>query len=68
MYMTKMQDIQKKSDSELIELVQSNRETVRQERFKDKVARKAGIIRNAKTEIARALTELNTRRNNKETK
>jgi ribosomal protein L29 len=68
MYMTNMQDIQKKSDSELTELVQASRETVRQERFKDKLARKASIIRNAKTEIARALTELSTRRRNKETK
>lgn len=63
-----MQDIQKKSDSELSELVQSNRETVRQERFKDKGSRKASIIKNAKTEIARALTELSTRRRNQETK
>ncbi len=68
MYMTNMQDILKKSDTELTELVESSRETVRQERFKDKIARKASIIRNAKTEIARALTELNTRRSNKETK
>lgn len=66
--MTKMQDIQKKSETELTELVQEARETVRQERFKDKFARKASIIRNAKTEIARALTELNTRRRNQETK
>lgn len=66
--MTKMQDIQKKSETELTDLVQEARETVRQERFKDKFARKASIIRNAKTEIARALTELNTRRRNQETK
>lgn len=65
--MTKMQDIQKKSDSELAQLVQSSRDELRQERFKDKMSRKAGIIRNAKTEIARALTELTARRN-KETK
>ena len=66
--MTKMQDIQKKSETELTDLVQEARETVRQERFKDKFARKASIKRNAKTEIARALTELNTRRRNQETK
>ncbi|MCD5381465.1 MAG: 50S ribosomal protein L29 [Candidatus Pacebacteria bacterium] len=65
--MTKMQDIQKKSDSELTELVQSSRDELRQERFKDKMSRKASVIRNAKTEIARALTELTARRN-KETK
>jgi len=63
--MTKMEDVRKKSDTELSELVQSARETVRLERFKDKFSRKAGIIRNAKTDIARALTELTTRQNNK---
>lgn len=63
-----MQDIRKKSDKELAELVQSSRETIRQERFKDVMSRKASIIRNAKTDIARALTELTTRRNNPETK
>jgi ribosomal protein L29 len=61
--MIKMQDIKKKSDSELVELVQTNRETVRLERFKDRFARKAGVIRGAKVEIARALTELSARRN-----
>lgn len=63
-----MEDVRKKSDGELSELVQSARETVRQERFKDRFSRKAGIIRNAKTEIARALTELTARKNNQETK
>ncbi len=63
-----MQDIRKKSVAELTETVQSARETVRQERFKDRFGRKASIIRNAKTEIARALTELSHRRNNPETK
>ncbi|MCA9359733.1 50S ribosomal protein L29 [Candidatus Kaiserbacteria bacterium] len=66
--MTKMQDIKKKSDAELTEMVQTARNTVREERFKDKFARKASIIRNAKTEIARALTELTARRNNGDTK
>jgi ribosomal protein L29 len=63
--MTTMQDIQKKSDAELTELVESARETVREERFKDAGSRKASVIRNAKTEIARALTELSARRNSK---
>lgn len=63
-----MQDIRKKSDTELTEVVQKGRETVRQERFKDKMSRKASIIRNAKTDIARALTELTERRRNGETK
>ncbi len=66
--MTNMQDIRKKSDSELTELVQKSRETIRQERFKEIMSRKASVIRNAKTEIARALTELTTRRRNPETK
>ncbi len=66
--MTNIKDIRKKADQELTELVQSARETVRLERFKDKMSRKASIVRNAKTEIARALTELNTRRSKLETK
>jgi len=49
-------------------MVQTARDTVRQERFKDKFARKASIIRNAKNEVARALTELSVRRSNPETK
>lgn len=63
-----MQDIRKKSDTELTEMVQSARETIREERFKDKFSRKANIVRNAKTEIARVLTELSARRRNPETK
>ncbi len=63
-----MQDIRKKSEVELAEMVQTARDTVRQERFKDKFARKASIIRNAKNEVARALTELSVRRSNPETK
>jgi ribosomal protein L29 len=60
--MTKMEDIRKKSEAELTDLVQNARETVRQERFKDRFSRKAGIIRQAKLEAARALTELSERR------
>jgi ribosomal protein L29 len=63
-----MQDMRKKTDAELTDLVQSARNTVREERFKDKFSRKASIIRSAKTEIARALTELSARRSNAETK
>ncbi len=66
--MTNMQDIKKKSDAELTEMVESARETVRQERFKDKFSRKASIIKKAKLETARALTELTARRRNQETK
>ncbi len=66
--MTNMQDIRKKSDKDLTEMVKESREAVRQERFKDAMSRKASVIRNAKTDAARALTELSTRRNNTETK
>ena len=68
MLMTNMQDIRKKTVADLTEMVQSARNTVREERFKDKFSRKAGIIRNAKTEIAQVLTELSVRRRNQETK
>ncbi len=59
--MIKMTDIRKKTPAELAELVRSARETVRAERFKDKFSRKASVIKTAKTEIARALTELTSR-------
>lgn len=60
--MTNMQDIRKKSDQELTELVQNAREAVRAERFKDKFSKNANVIRSSKKEVAQALTELNTRR------
>jgi ribosomal protein L29 len=63
-----MKDMQKKSDKELAELVAAARKTIREERFKDTMSRKASVIRNAKTDIARALTELSARRRNLETK
>lgn len=63
-----MLDIKKKSDRELTEMVQAARETIRLERFKDKFSRKASVIRGAKTEIARTLTELSARRRNLEIK
>jgi len=66
--MTNMQDIRQKSVAELVETVQTARETIRQERFKDRFSRKASIIQGAKTTVARALTELTARRRNNETK
>lgn len=66
--MTKMQDIREKTDAELGELVEKARETIRTERFKDRFGRKASVIRTAKLEIARALSELNVRRRNVKTK
>ena len=59
--MIKMTDIRKKTEAELAELVRAARETIRTERFKDKLSRKASVIKTAKTEIARALTELTSR-------
>jgi len=66
--MINMTDIRKKSETELTEVVEAARETLRTERFKDKFSRKANVIQNAKTEIARVLTELTDRRRNPETK
>jgi ribosomal protein L29 len=62
--MTKMQDLRKKSDAELVTAVQDARKTIQDERFKDTFSRKAATIRKAKVEVARALTELTARRNN----
>lgn len=59
-----MEDIRKKSEKDLEEMVASERETLRGERFKDKMSRKASVIRGAKKATARALTELNARRRN----
>ena len=64
--MTNMSEIRKKTEAELIELVNTTRETLRAERFKDKFSRKASVITGAKREIARALTQLTARRNNKD--
>jgi ribosomal protein L29 len=66
--MIKMSDIRKKTDAELIQMVEKARETVRTERFKDKFSRKANVITGAKKEIARLLTELTVRRRNVENK
>lgn len=63
-----MSDIKKKTDAELTTLVTEARDRVRQERFKDKFSKKANVITSAKTEIARALTELTYRRSNPEVK
>ncbi len=58
-----MSDITKKSDAELQALIATARESIQAERFKDPFSRKAGVIRDAKREIARALTEVTKRRN-----
>lgn len=64
MRMTTMENIKKQSDKELTETVAEARKTLREERFKDKFSRNVKDIHSAKTTIARALTELNSRRNN----
>lgn len=66
--MINMSDIRKKTDTELVELVEKARETLRVERFKDKFSRKANIITGAKKEIAQVLTELSVRRSNTDAK
>lgn len=64
----KMEDIKRQNDQELTELVSEQREILRQERFKDRMSRKASVIKNAKKNVAQALTELTSRRRNPQTK
>ena len=66
--MTNMQDLQKKSDAELVEAVQAARKATQDERFKDTFSRKPAVIQKSKKEVARVLTELNARRRNNETR
>jgi ribosomal protein L29 len=58
-----MTDIAGKTDAELQSIISAARVTIQTERFKDRFSRKAGIIRAAKLEIARAMTEISKRRN-----
>lgn len=62
--MVTMNDIKKKSDAELTDFITEQREVARSERFKDAFSKKAGTIRTAKQNIARALTEQTARRRN----
>lgn len=55
--MTKMSDIKKMSDKDLISLIREKREAVRGARF-NPTARDVRAVRNAKLELARALTEV----------
>lgn len=63
--MAKQKELQKeiiqKTDADLRTLITENREALRSERFKDKFSRKAGLIKEKKQQIARALTELKSR-------
>lgn len=61
-------DLQKKTDSELTELITATRKELQSERFKDRFTKKASIIKNAKLTIAQALTELNARAKQGDTK
>lgn len=67
--MSKKQTLQKeikgKTDQELANLIQENKKTLRTERFKDKFSKKAGVIKAAKRQVARAYTELTARSNTK---
>lgn len=69
--MTSMKDIQKKNDKDLVAFVKEKREETRSFRFGVAGAgtRDVRKVRTAKREIARALTELNSRtRNNNDAK
>lgn len=59
----KYQDIQKKTDAELTELVMTTRGELRTENFKDKFTKKSSVIQGTKKTIAQALTEITARRN-----
>lgn len=67
--MSKKQTLQKEirdqSDQDLRAFISKTKDTLRQERFKDKLSRKAGTVRNAKRQVARALTELTARQQTK---
>jgi ribosomal protein L29 len=56
--MTKMSDLQKKSDRELSDLIKEKREAMRQERFAiaGSKGRNVKAIRESRRDIARALT------------
>ena len=58
--MTDMKEIKKMNDADLKKLVEDKREEIRAFRF-NAAARDVRQVRTAKREIARALTELNTR-------
>jgi ribosomal protein L29 len=69
--MTSIKDIQKKNDKELVTFVNDKREETRSFRFGVAGAgtRDVRKVRTSKKEIARALTELNSRaRNNNDAK
>jgi len=62
--MSNYKDIQKKNDAEIVSMIQANRESLRSARFSAAGAenRDVKVVRAAKKDIARGLTELNTRK------
>ena len=62
--MSNYKDIQKKSDAELVSLVQEQRESLRKGRFGAAGAASADVkaVRTAKKDISLSLTELNARK------
>lgn len=58
-------EIRDKSEQELRDFINQSKETLRLERFKDKLSRKAGTVRQAKRQVARAFTELTARNHTK---
>lgn len=56
--MTKMSDVQKKSDRELSDFIKEKRENMRQERFANAGSKGRNVksIRTARRDVARALT------------
>ncbi len=62
------EDITKMSMGELSDLIMKRRETLREERFKDRFTKKASIIRATKLTIAQAMTEIIARESKGDTK
>ncbi len=62
------EDITKMSMGELSDLIMKSRETLREERFKDRFTKKASIIRATKLTIAQAMTEITARESKGDTK
>ena len=54
-------DMTKKSDKELQDIIADKRTEIQSERFKDKMSRKASILKGGRKEIARAKTEVTAR-------
>ena len=57
-----MEEIKNKNDDELVGYINETRQDILAERLKDMQSRRGSIIRVGRKEIARALTEKNTRR------